>query len=128
MEKVVKALLSAKRMDAHSTDKDGRNALSYAAAKGQLLIVRYLVRSNLSIRQRDKNARTPYRGRQTVQNQSRETTPALALWDNKQGGEAASVPDNDGLTSLAWAMDRRGYLDVVKALIKVGGVRVNQQG
>lgn len=33
MEKVVKALLSAKRMDAHSTDKDGRNALSYAAAK-----------------------------------------------------------------------------------------------
>lgn len=28
MEKVVKALLSAKRMNAHETDKDGRNALS----------------------------------------------------------------------------------------------------
>jgi ankyrin repeat protein len=62
-----------------------------------------------------------------VQNHSRETTPALALWDNKQGGEAAGVPDNDGLISLAWAMDRPGYLDDVKTLIEVGGVRVNQQ-
>lgn len=53
--RVVKAWLSAKRMDAHSTDKERGNALSYAVAKGQLLLARYLMRSNLSIAQRGKN-------------------------------------------------------------------------
>lgn len=129
MEKVVKAPLSAKRMDAHSTDKDGRNALSYAAAKGQLLIVRYLVRSNLSIAQRDKNGQNAISwasnsAKSIARNHAGASTLGCLI---KQDGGAASVPDNDGLTSLAWAMDRPRYLDAVKALIEVGGVRVDQQ-
>jgi ankyrin repeat protein len=65
-----------------------------------------------------------------VQNQLRETTPALAHWGILTGKdrEAASVPDNDGLTPLTRAMDRPRCIDAVKALVEVGGVRVNQQG
>ena len=109
--RVVKALLRAKRLDAHSTDKD-EGALSYAAAKGKLLIVRYLVRSNLSSAQRGKNGRDAISwasnsAKSIARNRAGTSTLGYMV---KQDGEAASVPDNDGLTSLAWAMYRPGLM------------------
>ena len=129
MENVVKVLLKIKRMNSKSTDSIGRNALSYAAANGQLAIVQSLVRSDLSISQRDKNGRNSisWASNSAKAVATSRTGVSTLRYLVEKDKKAASEPDNDGWTPLAWAMDPPGYLDAVRALVDVGSVNVNQQ-
>ena len=127
-ENIVKSILKIERMNLHSTDIYGRNALSYAAAKGRLLIVQYLVRSKLSISQCDEKGRNAISwasnsAKAVATNHTGTSTLRYLIEKDK---EAAKVKDEYGWAPLAWAMDRPGYLDAVRALVEVGGVDVNQ--
>ncbi|RMZ86920.1 hypothetical protein DV736_g5854, partial [Chaetothyriales sp. CBS 134916] len=117
-------------LDVHLCDKDGRNAMSYAAEKATLGIVRHLFHVQVSIAKEDANGRNaiswaanssgatmdPYHCGQCVLEYLIEKCP-----------DGVNSQDQNGWSPLAWALDRPGYLEAVQILIEKGKADVNQR-
>lgn len=115
--------------EAQSSDSSGRNAISYAAERSILPIVKRLWRSQISVSQRDCSGRNAIswavnRPSAVARKDEENTVLQFLVWKCPQG---ADEEDNFGWTPLAWTLDLPGDLTSVKILVEVGGVDVNQR-
>ena len=115
--------------EAQSPDNSGRNAISYAAERGVLPIVKRLWKSRISVAQRDASGRNAISwavSRSSVIAQKDEENSVLQFLVQKCPQEA-DIKDKYGWTPIAWALDRPGDLNSMKILVEEGEVDINQQ-
>ena len=115
--------------EAQSSDSSGRNAISYAAERSILPIVKRLWRSQISVSQRDESGRNAIswavnRPSAVARKDEENTVLQFLVGKCPQG---ADEKDNSGWAPLAWTLDLPGDLTSVKILVEVGGVDVNQR-
>ncbi len=119
---IVTLLLQNQRISVSQKDLRGRTSLSYASQHGHLSVVKLLVESKLANPlDQDHDGRNAHSWAAT----QRESSVLRYLI--RQCRQGADVPDRNGWTPLAWALDPPGYIENMLLLLRLGCVDVNRK-
>lgn len=126
---VVRKLLKIPDLDKSTVDLTGRNAISLASQHGHLDVVKLLIKHGIDPATRDKTGRNSISWaansvKATVAESGQESVLKYLL---RKAPHASDVPDCDGWTPLAWAMDPPGYVEAVEALLGIPYVDINRR-
>ena len=151
----VALIMQNSRIPSDQTDSADRTPLSYAAQHGHLPVVKKLIATRLPVDQPDLAKRTPLsyasqHGHLSVVRKLIEDGHANPLIKDKDGRNAhswaamlrnsnvlryltrkfpagADVPDHNGWTPLAWALNPPGYPENILVLLRHGHVDVERK-
>ena len=119
---IVTLLLQSQTISPDQKDHKGRTPLSYAAQHGHLPIVKQLVGTKLvNPLNQDNNGRNAHSWA------AMQRQPGVLRYLVKKFRQGADIPDRDGWTPLAWALDPPGYIENMLLLLQLGSVDINRK-
>ena len=118
----VSLILSTRCISVNEKDYTGRTPLSYASQHGHLPVVKKLIDAGhanpLSKDKDDRNAHSWA---------AMHRSPDVLRYLTKRFPQGADIPDRDGWTPLAWALDPPSYPGNIHLLIQHGHININQK-
>jgi len=125
----LKELLKFPNLDLHTKDVAGRNAISIAAQEGHRRVVRHLRHKIVD------PTSTDLHGRNAISWDANSIKSSAYAGEDKENvlrylvrkiPGASDIPDENGWSPLAWALDTPGYLTSVQILLKSPNFIINR--